>query len=703
MAVDLWRILMIVVTITNGKANGMIMKNLTTCFLLIMMMVGCLEVDNYPTCLPMHIYDDSPIFQVADNDSMSRTFIDDDIKLLWNHHDQISVFYPGHFNRRYQFDGQTGETKGTFSAVGSAQKNENCNVYANYAIYPYDARTVVTDDGAVTLNLPSVQQYAPNSFGLGANTMIAVTKNIDDYFLPFKNVCGFIKIQLYGNIEVKKVILEGNNKERISGLATITAGYGEEPEVVMAETADSTITIECNPRVKLSDSKDSPTEFWFSVPPVDFKDGFRITLQGFDGSSYIQTYKQNEVKRNVVISMTPVQVSEYSRPAPNALWYKTINGRIVPFNFPSTYPTIISHSYVDEHAVVVFDQDIKNIPKSMFEYDFYKHYFTEIIFPEGLESIDDEAFFEAENLQKVVLPGTLTEIGKGTFSDCSLLSEINIPNSVRRIGEKLFYNCCNLERIELPDSIISIGSSAFYQCSKLNAINIPQGVTSIGSSAFYKCSSIRSIEIPNSVNYIGTDVFNGYQGEITINCNIPSYRYYNNAYRGTFDGAKLTKVVIGEGVTSIGSSAFEKQYSLTSMSIPSTVTYIGENAFKGCDGEVIIYGNRSDYSFYNNVIDASYFTKLTIGEGVTHIREWSASDIDIETLDLPSSIVEIGFAAFYGCSRLKHIYCRAQTPPTIDSGVLEYCHSDYTVYVPEASVQAYKSAWGMHKDRIIGF
>lgn len=94
-------------------------------------------------------------------------------------------------------------------------------------MYPYSASTKIDYEGNITLNLPKVQDYAPNSFGLNANTMVAVTDGTDDYFLPFKNVCGYLGLKLYGNHTIKQISLTGKNGEKIAGKAVVKASHTE--------------------------------------------------------------------------------------------------------------------------------------------------------------------------------------------------------------------------------------------------------------------------------------------------------------------------------------------------------------------------------------------------------------------------------------------------------------------------------------------
>lgn len=60
-------------------------------------------------------------------------------------------------------------------------------------------------NGKIILTLPAVQPYAENSFGLGANSMVAATENKSDMLLQFKNLCGYLVVKLYGNQTFQQV------------------------------------------------------------------------------------------------------------------------------------------------------------------------------------------------------------------------------------------------------------------------------------------------------------------------------------------------------------------------------------------------------------------------------------------------------------------------------------------------------------------
>ena len=252
----------------------------------------------------------SLIYTASFEGSESRTYLNEDGYLRWTADDQISIFGANTYNQQYKFTGETGANSGTFEKVsGSYATGTDLNHH--YALYPYSSQTTISETGVITATIPANQTYAVNSFGLGANTMVAVTKDEDDTFLKFKNVGGYLELKLYGDdVTVKSIKLEGNSDEKLAGNATITAIYGQDPTISMANDATKTITMDCGDSgVQLGTAAETATTFLLVVPPTTFASGFTITVTDINGSEFTKsTSKSIEIKRNIIQPMNAFEV-----------------------------------------------------------------------------------------------------------------------------------------------------------------------------------------------------------------------------------------------------------------------------------------------------------------------------------------------------------------------------------------------------------
>ena len=238
----------------------------------------------------------------------TRIYADENMKVLWNADDRISIFEKTTYNYQYKFLGEDGETAGDFDKVATSGFHTGGNVDYYYAAYPYRTSNKLSNSGVFTMVLPSEQTYKENSFGIGSNTMVAVS---DGDFLAFKNVCGYLSISLYGdNVSVSKVTIQGKNGEKIAGKASISIPFGGLPETTMDGSATESITIECNPALKIGGSSDECTTFWFAIPPVTFSGGITLTIVDDQGGVCTKSAsKEIKVERNKLSWMSALKVT----------------------------------------------------------------------------------------------------------------------------------------------------------------------------------------------------------------------------------------------------------------------------------------------------------------------------------------------------------------------------------------------------------
>lgn len=245
----------------------------------------------------------------------TKVYLDNYLKILWNHDDRISIFNKSTLNQQFYFAGETGENSGDFFWVENDYFGAGNSLGYICAVYPYSESTSISNSNVLTLTLPEVQTYnhdKPKSFGQGANTMVSVT---NDHLLRFKNVGGYLAFRFYGGssenpVRISSIRLVGNNGENLSGVATMTPVIGEVPEIEWTSSTGKSILLDCGENgIELSTSQDDPTVFWMVVPPTAFSGGFTLLVTDTNGDVCIKkTTKPLEISRNSVLRISPVQV-----------------------------------------------------------------------------------------------------------------------------------------------------------------------------------------------------------------------------------------------------------------------------------------------------------------------------------------------------------------------------------------------------------
>ena len=251
---------------------------------------------------------------VIEQDETTKTEMDENNNILWSANDQIIAFMKSSYGHKYNLiPSYVGKAYADFEPASSGNGG---NLSAggewdhNVAYYPYSSSVECLKSGSnYTLDvvLPSEQTYVAESFGNGSMVMVAVS---EDNNIVFKNVLGGMKLQLRGTQKVKSITLQGNNNEKLSGAATVTA-YADEtkPAITMAQSASTSVTLNCGSGVQLNES--SVTEFIIALPPVLFSQGFTVTVTDTESNTYTAgTDKANTVIRSSLLVMPAFKLGE---------------------------------------------------------------------------------------------------------------------------------------------------------------------------------------------------------------------------------------------------------------------------------------------------------------------------------------------------------------------------------------------------------
>ncbi len=327
-------------------------------------------------------------------------------------------------------------------------------------------------------------------------------------------------------------------------------------------------------------------------------------------------------------------------------------------------PSAPFDSKIHRIHTVKFGDKVEVIPDNLF----YGMDVSKVNIPDNVKTIGNNAF-RYSGVFNLTIGDGVTHIGKGAFSNCSELNSVSIGAGVTYIGDGAFDGCTKIQgigwhakncpvapftdavsveniniystvevipanlcagkskltQIVIPNSVKTIGSNAFKDCIRVSTLKIGTGVTSIGAHAFENCP-ITYLHLPDGLQTIGSYAFAGCRsvtGSISIPVSVTSVG------EGAFyQCSGLNSVSIGSGVTSIAAKTFQGCSSCASITIPSKVTSIGASAFQACTSLAKAYLPANLTS-----IGDSAFKQCT-----------SLADIDI-----PDNVTTMGKGVFNGC------------------------------------------------------
>lgn len=130
----------------------------------------------------------------------------------------------------------------------------------------------------------------------------------------------------------------------------------------------------------------------------------------------------------------------------------------------------------------------------------------DVIIPDGVIKIGEDAFAECGSLTGIRFPNSVTTIGARAFFGCDL-SSVTIPGSITTIEIGAFFSCENLTKLILEDGVTKVGEGAFRFCSSLTKVEFPASIIEIGPYAFFGCNSLETVKISDMVSEIGLHAF----------------------------------------------------------------------------------------------------------------------------------------------------------------------------------------------------
>lgn len=303
--------------------------------------------------------------------------------------------------------------------------------------------------------------------------------------------------------------------------------------------------------------------------------------------------------------------------------------------------------------------------------------------------------------------------------------DIVIPNTVTKIGDEAFKGNKKVTSVTIPGSVVDIGNNAFEGCEKLEkvAFTNPDGANNnllIRLSAFKDCTKLTDVEIPARVKQIVGNIFKGCTSlmEIKVNANNPYYfaqdgvlfgpalveyspKYDDNyvllAYPAGCQGAySIPSTVHGKTIDQVWTSGFEGAVGLTDITIPASIGRLGTAAFESTGLTHVTIPDtvqQVDPAVFQN---CTSLVSVKLPNGITEIDQYLfANCISLQHVDMPDTITKINIYAFHNCTSLTSL-ALPKGLTSLSVGCFEKCYNLQHVVVPPSVINFPKDDVGVY-------
>lgn len=282
---------------------------------------------------------------------------------------------------------------------------------------------------------------------------------------------------------------------------------------------------------------------------------------------------------------------------------------------------------------------------------------TDVKIPTSVKIIGEGAFSKCTSLAEINIPNSVTELELGAFEGCTALKNVKMANSIKTFGNSAFSDCTSLVSFTIPNSVTTLGSTVFSGCTSLKSVDIPPSVKTMGYGVFMKCTALTKFEIPDTVTKLGHSMFSGCTYLESVKLPDAATSYYFMFYNCKM----LKKVDIGASVEDIR-SAFNGCTGLRELYLPASVKTLGSSFIADCPKlSRITVDEKNPYysSDENGILYNKNKTKLikspqgmgysvSIPRSVTEIGEKAFEGCtDMKMVRISKNVTTIHYSAFY--------------------------------------------------------